>query len=112
SLTEVAELNGGRLPLGVTAATDPGPVAVATAAHDVVTVWIDEATGSVLDVEIDTVERTVAQLSVGALPLGAPTETAVVVDADEVVARAILAEQEQSELERVDDFEAWERMAA
>ncbi|MFV0306336.1 MAG: iron uptake transporter permease EfeU, partial [Desertimonas sp.] len=51
SLADVAELNGGRLPLGVNAETDPGDITITRSLRQAVTVWTDAATGVVLDVE-------------------------------------------------------------
>ncbi len=74
SLSEVAQLNGGRLPLGVSPESDPGDVSVSRSISREVAVWVDARTGDVLDAEVVESVRTVADLSVGRLPLGHPEE--------------------------------------
>ena len=44
TLAQVAELNGGRLPLGVNATSDPGPVTLHTSTRNTATLWLDAAT--------------------------------------------------------------------
>jgi high-affinity iron transporter len=110
-LTEVAELNGGRLPLGVTADTDPGDVPVSTSMRRSATVWIDDATGVVLDAELATSQRTVAMLSVGRLPLGAPADTVLTTAGDAAAAQGRTAAHDASRLDLVDELEAWELFA-
>ena len=41
TLAQVAELNGGRLPLGVNASSDPGPVTLHTSTRNTATLWLD-----------------------------------------------------------------------
>ena len=76
-LDQLAALNGGRLPLGVNANTDPGDVTVHTSHEQAAALWLDQATGVPLDVDVTTNARTVAELSVGSLPLGSPEPTVV-----------------------------------
>jgi high-affinity iron transporter len=110
-LTEVAELNGGRLPLGVTAETDPGDVPVSTSLRRSATVWLDDATGVVLDAELATSQRTVAVLSVGEVPLGTSDEAVLATAGGASAAQGRTAVYDASRLDLVDEFEAWELVA-
>jgi high-affinity iron transporter len=112
SLSEVAQLNGGRLPLGVSPETDPGDVSVSRSISREVAVWVDARTGDVLDAEVVESVRTVADLSVGRLPLGLPEETVVATTDGTVTARGRAAADHSSQLELADDLHAWQRLAA
>jgi len=69
-LDEIAAQNGGRLPAGVSVATDPDPIAVAESHRDTVTVWADSETGLILDAAVVSVTSRAAELSSGTLELG------------------------------------------
>jgi high-affinity iron transporter len=112
SLRDVAELNGGRLPLGVNADTDPGDITVVTSLRREVTVWTDAATGVVLDAEVATTELTIAELSAGPLPLGQPQSTDVSATEDGLAMRAAVAEADEQIGDDIERFEAWERLLA
>ena len=86
-LSEVAQLNGGRLPLGVGPESDPGDISVSRYISREVAVWVDARTGDVLDAEVAESVRTVADLSVGRLPLGHPEESVVATTDGTVTAR-------------------------
>ena len=70
SLDQLAALNGGRLPLG--AGSDTKPIAVTYPSTTVLTVWLNDSTGRVIDVQSSTKVSTVAALSVGATVIGTP----------------------------------------
>ncbi len=110
ALTEVAELNGGRLPLGVNAETDPGDIAITTTERRTATVWVDTETGLVLDAEVVSTLRTVAELSAGRLPLGAGDETVVATDGSALEAGAAAAAAGADSIRRADRAEAWSRL--
>jgi high-affinity iron transporter len=110
SLTEVAELNGGRLPLGINAETDPGDIDVTTSTHRTATVWVDAETGLVLDAEVASTDRTVADLSAGPLPLGAADAVIVGTTESSAVDRAAAVATAAVSNDRADRFDAWSRL--
>jgi high-affinity iron transporter len=112
SLDEVARLNGGRLPLGVSPDSDPGDVSVSRSISREVTVWLDARTGDVLDAEVVESMRSVADLSVGPVPLGEPDAAVVAATDGTLTARGRVAEDHSSQLDLADDLHAWQRLAA
>ncbi len=107
TLAQVAALNGGRLPLGVNATSDPGPVTLHTSRSDAATLWLDAATGLPLDVEVDTSTRSVADLSAVSLPLGSGEPTTVAATAAGRAAQATLASEQARQAERADEADTW-----
>src|SRR4051812_44458547 len=94
TLAHVAELNGGRLPLGVNSTSDPGAVTLHTSTSTAATLWLDDATGLPLDVALDISTRDVADLSAVSLPLGSDEPTTVAAtDAGRAAQAALAAEQ-------------------
>jgi high-affinity iron transporter len=76
SLAELARRNGGRLPLGVRADTEPAviPISVQDTARS--TFWVEPQTGRVIDVQSAQTSTTAARLSIGSVVLaGSPTTT-------------------------------------
>jgi high-affinity iron transporter len=76
SLAKIAELNGGRLPIGLRATTS-GSAPVAYSNADVLTLWVEPRTGRVLNLSWDEqVTATVTDPTVGALALSEPVAKA------------------------------------
>ncbi|HEU5332257.1 MAG TPA: iron uptake transporter permease EfeU [Actinocrinis sp.] len=78
---QAAQLNGGRLPLGVRPAAGAGSADAAVRLEytdsDVLTVWVEPRTGRVIDLRwTETVRATLVGTPVGAVPLDAPVAAA------------------------------------
>ncbi len=112
TLDELAALNGGRLPLGVNADTDPGGVTVHTSREQTATLWLDAATAVPLDVDVTTTARSVADLSVGSLPLGSFEPTVVAANDAGRAAQARAAGEHAAAAERADEANTWLLIAA
>ena len=112
TLAELAALNGGRLPLGVNADTDPGGVTVHTSREQTATLWLDAATAVPLDVDVTTTARSVADLSVGSLPLGSFEPTVVAANDAARAAQARAAGEHAAAAERADEANTWLLIAA
>jgi high-affinity iron transporter len=101
TLTEIAALNGGRLPLG-TATSSDSSVSVPVRYQDQVklTWWVEPTTGRVVDVQWAENIRTTAVLSIGDTQIGSSEPVSQSVDSDRVnqVVRAV-----QHDLSTVDD---------
>jgi hypothetical protein len=75
-LTELARRNGGRLPLGVRADTEPASIPISVQDTTRTTFWIEPQTARVVDVESVQTSTTTAQLSIGPVLLaGTPIAT-------------------------------------
>ena len=76
SLAELARRNGGRLPLGARADTEPASIPISVQDTTRTTFWIEPQTARVVDVESAQTSTTTAQLSIGPVLLaGTPTAT-------------------------------------
>jgi high-affinity iron transporter len=76
SLAELARRNGGRLPLGVRADTEPAAIPITTQETTRTTFWIETETGRVIDVQAAQTSTTTAALSIGPVVLAdTPTAT-------------------------------------
>ena len=76
SLAELARRNGGRLPLGVRADTEPASIPISVQETTRTTFWIEPQTARVVDVESAQTLTTTAQLAIGPVLLaGTPTAT-------------------------------------
>ena len=76
SLTEIARRNGGRLPLGVRADTEPASIPISVQDTTRTTFWIEPQTARVVDVESVQTSTTTARLSIGPVLLaGTPIAT-------------------------------------
>ena len=100
-------MNGGRLPLGVNATSDPGAVTLHTSTRNTATLWLDAVTGLPLDAAVDTATRSVADLSAVSLPLGSDEPTTVAATDAGRAAQATLASAEAREAERADEADTW-----
>lgn len=69
ALVEIAAVNGGRLPLGVTSATDPDGGEAATLTRVAGAITFDDRTGVVLAATLQLSTSTVVELSGGPMPL-------------------------------------------
>jgi high-affinity iron transporter len=87
TLGQVSSLNGGRLPLGAntTDAVD-APITLADLVTVQLTWWVEPTTTRVVDVRVVTTRQTVADLSTGTTPIGAPAESVVQPDSASVSA--------------------------
>ena len=74
--------------------------------------WLDARTGDVLDAEVVESTRTVADLSVGPVPLGQPDAAIVAATDGTLTARGRVAEDHSSQLDLADDLHVWQRLAA
>ncbi len=98
TVAEVAQHNGGRLPLGAHASGDS--VALRYTARDTATFWVEPRSGRVVDVRwLDVVSRT-ALLSTGPLPLGTVGERVDALPRDAAVTAAHTARHGVSVLDR------------
>ncbi len=77
SIVELAALAGGRLPLGISAASEPATVPVRYATTAGLTASVDSATGRVLDVAYTRATTAVATLSAGPTSIGTVRTTSV-----------------------------------
>ena len=71
TLTQVQTLNGGRLPLGVRVNTEKSAIATSYRTTGELTVWVDDETGGLLDLNLGTSTTVTAALSIGVTPVGA-----------------------------------------
>jgi high-affinity iron transporter len=77
SFTQVAALNGGRLPLGVRGTDANATVAVQYSDTSTLTAWVEPRTGRVVDLRwTETVLATLTGTQVGAVPLDRPVASA------------------------------------
>lgn len=107
SLDELAGLNGGRLPLGVNTTTDPDGVVVESSSVTRATVWIDQATGVVLDAVVTDSTTDVAQPSSGPYPLAQQDRTVSAVTETAIAEQAGIAEGTAAGRDRADLARAW-----
>jgi high-affinity iron transporter len=75
SYADLATLNGGRLPLGLSAGAGPSSVPVRYSATDAATFWIDSSTGRVVDMTWKNTVNVVARASIGEIPITAGTSS-------------------------------------
>ena len=76
SMAELAQRNGGRLPLGVRADTEPASIPISVQQTTRTTFWIEPETGRVVDMQSARTSTTTARLSIGPVALAdAPTTT-------------------------------------
>jgi high-affinity iron transporter len=97
TVAQVQAANGGRLPLGVRAATEAAAIPVTYSTTQGLTVWLDDETGRLLKAEIAQRSVTTATLSIGATKLSSgPTETQSTTAAQVSQSAARAAKDEQT----------------
>ncbi len=105
TLTQLAALNGGRLPLGVRADTEKPLVALSYRTRATLTAWVDPGTGRVLDLTYRRASVATAALSIGATELATPTDVATsAATADAVRTAAAAAHRDADAANRRDQF--------
>ena len=109
---ELAAANGGRLPLGLGAVSGMGAmsglgaasgstvVPVSHAGVSSVTVWADPRTGRIVDLRWQERVTLIAQLSIGATPIGVPTTATAAPPPADVRIAVTLARQDADLLDR------------
>ncbi|MCW2528858.1 MAG: iron permease [Pseudonocardiales bacterium] len=97
TIAQVQAANGGRLPLGVRAATEAGAIPVTYSTTQGLTVWLDDETGLLLRTERQQRSTTTATLSIGPTKLSSgPTSTQVTTPAQITRAAAQAAKDERA----------------
>ena len=102
SVQQVADLNGGRLPLGLLGTTTATDVAVRYTDNDVLTLWVEPRASNIVDLRWnETVRVTAVGSLVGAVPLPQPLVTASKgLPTDAAAAAASTARQDVRDLDR------------
>lgn len=90
----LAERNGGRLPLGLSPADHPDGFELVERVSSRATIWFDAATGTVLDVVVDSSSTASVTMASGPSPLGSGTESTRATTAEAVAAQTALARDE------------------
>ncbi|MGX7679866.1 iron uptake transporter permease EfeU [Jatrophihabitans sp. DSM 45814] len=81
TLAEIAERNGGRLPLGANANdTSATEVPVSYLEQSEISWWVEPQTDRIIDIRAVASVQTVAGLSIGKTPIGSPARTTAEVD--------------------------------
>ncbi|MGD9694678.1 MAG: iron uptake transporter permease EfeU [Thermoleophilia bacterium] len=78
TLADVADANGGRLPLGITSRTEREPLAASYETTETVRAWIDRDTGRLIDAEVRADTIATVAFSRGPLPLSEPVVSTAV----------------------------------